>query len=302
MKSTFRPIEEGLAADAQAFDTEARREELAAAAGADVEQAAASSDAAAARDLARYGINPADGAFADTMAGGAVNKTAMKVGAMNNARTQARAEGRAFKFDVAGLGRNLPSAGATSTSLALNAGNAAVGNAGAPGANARSDAALFQNGLGSSVAATNSAGNLYSNIFDGQMRGYAADQSASASASAGFGNFASMAAYKMLPQLSFSSSKKLKKAHGDVDEKAAVRAIKKLGIQRWRYNKDASPDQAMHVGPYAEDFRKEMKIGDGKTISVIDAVGVTLAAVKGLAKSQDSLRRDVARLASHGLS
>ena len=38
----------------------------------------------------------------------------------------------------------------------------------------------------------------------------------------------------------------------------------------------------MHVGPVAEDFRDLFGLGDGKTISTVDASGVTLAALKGL--------------------
>ncbi|HWQ39164.1 MAG TPA: hypothetical protein VNM24_11260, partial [Burkholderiales bacterium] len=61
-------------------------------------------------------------------------------------------------------------------------------------------------------------------------------------------------------------------------------------------------DQATHVGPYAEDFAKRFGVGDGKTISVIDAVGVTLAAVKGVAKKVDRLEAKVSRLAKKGVN
>jgi len=187
MKSTFRPIEESLASDAMSFDTEAKRAELAGRAGADVEQAAAISDAGLRRDAARYGINPADAAFQDQMSGNALNKTIMKVGAMNNARTQARAEGRALKFDVAGLGRGLPGAGSTAAGVAINAGGNAAGTAALPGQAARSDAALAQQGFGTAIGANQSAGNLYSNVFGAQMEGYRADQQAKAGTAAGVG-------------------------------------------------------------------------------------------------------------------
>lgn len=194
MKSTFRPIEQSLADEALGFDTEAKRSELAGKAAADVEQAAALSDASVRRDAARYGINPADAAFADQLAGTGLNKSIMKVGAMNNARTQARAEGRALKFDVAGLGRGLPGAGATASSLALNATGSAAGAGSIPAANVRSDAALAQQGFGTAIAGNNAAGNLYGNVFDAQMQGFNAQQQAKSGTAQGLGTVAGFAA------------------------------------------------------------------------------------------------------------
>ncbi|HXC41316.1 MAG TPA: hypothetical protein VN667_20460 [Burkholderiales bacterium] len=194
MKTTFRPMEQSLADEANAFDTDAKRNELATKAGADAEQAARAADASAVRDMARYGVNPTDGAFADNSASSALNLAAAKTGAMNQARTQARAEGRAFKFDVAGLGRGLSSAGATSTGLAINAGNAAVANSGAADANARADANTMMAGFGTATAANQSAGNLYGNIFNGQMQGYNAQQQAAAGTAQGVGTAVGMAA------------------------------------------------------------------------------------------------------------
>lgn len=218
MKATFRPVEQSLVADAQNFDTEAKREELAGRAAADVQQAAGAADAATARDLARYGINPADGAYADAMAGSSRNKTAAMVGAMNKARTDARAEGRAFKFDVAGLGRGLPAAGATSTGLAINAGNNAVGNAAAPISSANTAAAPMTTGFSTGLAGNNSAGNLYSNIFDGQLQAYKADQAASAGLSSGLGQLSGMLGYGYLTR---------KVARGGI--------ISRYGVQRRGY-------------------------------------------------------------------
>lgn len=194
MKTTFRPIEQSLADEATAFDTEAKRSELAGRAAADVEQAAGISDASLRRDAARLGINPADAAFTDKLAGTGLNKAIIKVGAMNTARTQARAEGRALKFDVAGLGRGLPGAGATAAGVALNAAGNAGGTATIPGAAARSDAALAQQGFGTAISGNQSAGNLFGNVFDAQMSGFRADQQARAGTSAGVGTAVGMIA------------------------------------------------------------------------------------------------------------
>ncbi len=51
--------------------------------------------------------------------------------------------------------------------------------------------------------------------------------------------------------------------------------------------------------PYAEDFAREFGVGDGTKINVIDAVGVTLAAVKGVAQKVHRLE---ARMARRGIN
>ena len=289
MKSTFRPLEQQLSADAQSFDTEAKRNELAGAAAADVEQMAAVQDAAARRDAARFGVNPGDAAFAENLGGSALNKTILKVGAANNARTQARAEGRAFKFDAAGLGRNLPSAGATSAQIGLQAGNQAV-NAGtvAPN-NARADAALMNQGSAAAIQGNNATANIYSGLYGMQSQ----------QAAAGIGGIANLAG--TLGSAYILSSKKAKVRKGETDEEKIVEAVKKTPVDRWQYKQDASPDQQEHIGPYAEDFKKNFGVGDGKRISVIDAVGVTFAAVKGLAKQVERLQ-DAAVIAKAGVA
>ncbi len=53
----------------------------------------------------------------------------------------------------------------------------------------------------------------------------------------------------------------------------------------WRYK----GDDTVHVGPYAEDFRDAFGLGDGKEIAVVDAIGILMAAVKGLIHRTEAL-------------
>lgn len=302
MKTTFRPVEQSLVDEANNFDTAGKQEELAGKAGADVQQAAAASDAATRRNAARYGINPNDGAMADNLASSSVNKTAMMAGSMNNARTAARTEARAFKFDVAGLGRGLPGAGTNASQVALQAGNSAVNNAGVPAANARADAGVMNAGFGTDIAGNASSGNLYSNLYQGQLSAYNTQQQAGSSSAAGLGKLAGTLGSSYLGYLAMTSSKKLKHRKGSMSERVALHGVKNLKVDRWQYKKDVSADQATHIGPYAEDFKKKFGVGDGRTISVIDALGVSLAAVKGVAKQVDKLERSVAAIARKGVN
>jgi hypothetical protein len=298
MKSTFRPVEQRLAQEAMDFDTEARREELAGKAAADVRQGFAGERERIAREQQAYGIDPSSGRAAGTARKLGVAEAGVTAGAMNAARTAARTEGRAFKFDVAGLGRGLPGAGATASSVALQAGNAATGNAALPGQNARADAGLMQEGFRTGIAGHSAAGNIYTNMYDAQLRGWSAQQQAEATASAGLysglGSLAGLWLYK--------SRRALKVRKGGVRDAEIIRKMKGLPVDRWRYKKSASSDQATHVGPYAEDFKKRFGVGDGRHINVIDAVGVALATSKAVAKKVDKLEGQIARFAKKGVA
>ena len=149
MKSTFRPVEEGLVADAQNFSTEASQEQLARKAVADTEQAAAMQQAMQARQNEAQGVN-ANSARAEALRQQAGLQTAsQRAGAYTNSREKSDALSWAKKMDAAGLGRGLPGASQGAYGLAINAGNSA-GNA----ANGMSGAGSAM----SSAAAQGSAG------------------------------------------------------------------------------------------------------------------------------------------------
>jgi len=88
--------------DAQNFNTEARRSELAGQASADVSNAWASAQQDNAANMARMGINPADAKYGAANAGQAANMALARANAYNNARGQAREEGRQLQDRAAG--------------------------------------------------------------------------------------------------------------------------------------------------------------------------------------------------------
>jgi hypothetical protein len=144
--NTFRPIEQGLVKQAQEFDTEGYREQLASQAAADTARAFGNAQSMTNRDLARRGVSPGSG---NAMAMGNQNALAlasMRSGAATGARNQAEQLGWARKMDVTGLGRGLAGASSGAYAGATGAGSA---------------------GLNSAM----SAGNQYSQAF-GQGAGY----------------------------------------------------------------------------------------------------------------------------------
>jgi len=80
--------------------------------------------------------------------------------------------------------------------------------------------------------------------------------------------------------LAFFSSEELKADLGK--EKDLLNKLKKVRINRWQYH----GDDKTHVGPFSEEFNREFGIDTDRPdmINVIDALGVTLGAVKELDK------------------
>lgn len=321
MKGTYRPIEKSLALESQGYfdatpearagleadyvknggDLEtlrsietSRNSEIDQATGkaaADVTQQFDNQDAQLERGLTSMGINPASGKYVDLKRQTGLAEASTKVGAINTARTGAKQLSWAKRMDASGLGRNLPGNQATSTGLALNAGNSAVNNAGVGAANARADGTAMNQGFSTGISANNSAGNLYLGQYGAQMQGYQADQASNGSAMAGLGSLAGMAmgapSTSVFGKL-ITSSKNLKTDKTDIEDAEILEEVKGLQVQKWKYKKGVE-DEGEHVGPYAEDFKSRFGLGDGKSISVIDEMGVTLSAVKALANKVDKL-------------
>ena len=178
-KTTFRPLEQGIVADAVGYDTTARRDAAAGQATADVEMNLSAQRGINARNLERQGVNPSSGRTLAMNNQMGIAGAAMKAGAANTARTQVETIGQARKMDAANLGRGLASAQATSAGIALNQGNASVASGMASGAINAGGNAIMNNGYAGVQGGMSSAANTYGNI-------------ANASASADAGNMATI--------------------------------------------------------------------------------------------------------------
>jgi hypothetical protein len=75
------------------------------------------------------------------------------------------------------------------------------------------------------------------------------------------------------------SSKKLKDVGEEVDTSSIASRMSTLPIHRWNYK----GDKIKHIGPMAEDFRDTFDVGDGKTLHLVDIMGVLLAVNKEVA-------------------
>jgi len=129
--TTFRPLEQGMVADAAKEGSDARLDEAAGTAMADARRGQTQATNMAMRQGMRYGYSPAKlASMAGQMAGSNASAIA---GASTGARDRQRNLGWARRLDAAGLGRGLPGSSTGAYSVATGAGNSAVGNQMAPG-------------------------------------------------------------------------------------------------------------------------------------------------------------------------
>ena len=129
----FRPLEDQFVAEAQAFNTEARRQELAGQAAAASAQAFANTQAQQRRGLAAMGVNPASGAARGADRSALLQQSAQRAAAMTGARTSARQEGRALQAAAIGMGNPLATGALQAYAGATGAGSAGLGSAQQPG-------------------------------------------------------------------------------------------------------------------------------------------------------------------------
>ena len=162
-QNTFRPVERGLVAQAQEYDTEANRERIAAQAAADTARAFGTAEGMTSRNLARRGVGPGSGNAMAMQNQNALSLASARAGAMTGARNQAEQIGYARKLDAVGLGRGLAGASTAAYGAATGAGSAGLGSSMAPGGQ-------YMGGLAQ-------AGQTYGSILNSQTSAYNTAQS-----------------------------------------------------------------------------------------------------------------------------
>jgi hypothetical protein len=181
LKETYRPLEKGLVADAERFNTEGYREGLARDAAAAAGRAFGINEQAAARASAARGVNPNSGAALAMQNQNMLGLSAGRAQAMTGARQQAEQMGWARRLDAAGLGRNLSGASTAAYSSATNAGSAGLSSSMAPGSQYSADmargAGTIMQGQGLNVQGSASVLNAQTSAYntgvqaEGQMWG-----------------------------------------------------------------------------------------------------------------------------------
>lgn len=172
-------LQDTMVDEARGFNTEAKREELAGQAGADVSQAFSSAREQNGRAMARMGINPSDGkaaAMGNQLSAAQALATAQ---GKNSARTAARAEGRALTDRASNALAGFPGMGMQATGQGAGFGTTAqmIANTGLSGLNSGfGQAAGAAGAMGSNAtsmwgAQANHQANMQSNETAGGLLG-----------------------------------------------------------------------------------------------------------------------------------
>ena len=83
-----------------------------------------------------------------------------------------------------------------------------------------------------------------------------------------------------------ASDRNLKENIKPLNDNDILKGMKNIPISSWNYK----GEDKSHIGPMAQDFKKYFGKGDGKTIDLVDVMGVTLAATKAMANEKKGKR------------
>lgn len=294
-KTTFRPLEQGIVADAQDYDTPEKRNAAATAAMADTNKAFAQTNDAAARRLAANGIDPGSTRAMSVMQGQGVNQAVANAGAAFNARKGVETVGYARKIDAASLGRNLASSQATSAQVALTAGNNSVANANAPLTASNQGATAFSGGMNTVTNANNSAGNLYNGVAG-------IKNTANANEAAQWGALGNVTGQLGAAWIA-SSDENLKEDITTASPEQALEEVTTTPVSKWKYSPSKMAEAGIpmpanasgeNTGPMAQQVNKTMgedAAPDGKEINLVTLNGKNMLAIQALDKKITKLAK-----------
>lgn len=169
MKSTYRPLEQEIVANAREFNTDAYREQLAGKAASDAGLAFSRTQAANERSMASMGVNPNSGRFAGLSNASGLAQAATRAAAMSGTRVQADQIGYGRMMDAAGMGKGLPATSVAAFNSASNAGLAAGNALQSAGQNYMANSAI---GVGTIGSGHEMNINGLSNVLNAQTNAY----------------------------------------------------------------------------------------------------------------------------------
>lgn len=273
-QTVFQPLQDQFIETAKRWDSPAAQRTAAREAVADVSQQAALAQQQSDRAAAAMGVDPNSRRFAAGKRGATIDLALAKVGGANTARQRVRQQG----LELQGQAINLGSGLAVNPLSSFTAGTSAISQ-GAQGA---------MQGYGQQ-------GQLLNQQYQNQLQAWQTGQS---SGDALFGAAGGLAGIMFAPQLMAAGA-----AISDEDAKENKRKVRSGGflealdgmrVEKWRYKPDAGDGGAAdHVGTYAQDFQKATGHGDGKTIPIVDAIGLAHGAIKDLSAEVKALKRKV---------
>ncbi len=251
MKEKFYPMQDKVVEEANNFNTEGERERQAQMALGDVNDAFNNQRKQQEMQMASYGINPTSGRYQGSVNANGVMQAAAGAAAATKARTAAEQLGWAKRMDAIGLGMGLAGNQATSTGVALNAGNSAMSNTGA-GLNALNQmSGAYNSAAGTSMQGWNSVGTLGVQKYNADVNSYTAQQQANASNNAALGSTLGSLA-----------------ATGVTAYKAGMFSDKRMK-ENLEYMGDLDSGIKVYAFEYKDEFKDHPLCGHGRFIGVM---------------------------------
>jgi hypothetical protein len=295
-ESVGMPAEDAMYKDASTYDTAAKREQAAGVAGTDVDMATAAAQDAQRRNLARAGVNPADGRSLSMGQDAATTGALAKAGAMNGARQKVADMGIMLRKDAASFAKGMPGNAAQTFGTAAMAGNGATGAAGAGINSANQTTQTNGAGFGTAIQGNNSAGSIlnqeYSNNIQANNQGGLA---------AGIGGIASGLGAMGVKFAPFAiSDENQKEDIAPVSDESALAGVEKTKVKSWKYKPGSVGDDGgqPHIGAMAQDMQKNLGntvAPGGKVVDVVSALGVNMAATKALSAKVSKLQKTISK-------
>jgi hypothetical protein len=183
-----------------------------------------------------------------------------------------------MKEAVVNLGKGLPAQSSASSAFALSAGNSAQGLGLNSNANFMNSTGIMGQGFSGAQSGYGQQAGILNNLYGLQMKQYQAQQDQSSALWGGIGTAAGM----------IFSDENLKEDKVPIPEGDALEAVNAMPVEEWKY-KDGVSDGGHHVGTYAQDFAEQTGQGDGRTINLQDAIGITMKAVQDLDAKVDRM-------------
>jgi hypothetical protein len=168
LKETFWPLEDGLVADAEAYDTPERREEAAGTAMADIDTQMGIATQDKYRTLTSMGVDPSSAKFARSANQDTISLAAAKASAGNSARSAIEDTGWARRYEAAALGKGLASNSTAASSASSQAGSAATSAAYAPVSAAAAQTSAMGSAMAGYGSALTSSADRIANVYNNQ--------------------------------------------------------------------------------------------------------------------------------------
>lgn len=280
-ENVYRPIEQQFAETAKNYASPERQEEAAAQAAADVQTQAAINKGASDRAAFSMGVNPASGRYAGIDRAIGLGTALASVDAQNKARQAVRDKALALQEDAINMGRN------ANTAAISEAGQASTPVL-AANTQWQNTPSIVQPGYNAAINAYGAQAQGLGNLYNAGVDLATANAKLQQAEAEGAGKFLGKVAGAAIPLI--FSDKRAKASRREMPEGEALAAVKKMPVETYRYKAGvADGGAAPHVGPMAQDFKSATGKGDGTTIPMQDAIGITMGAVKDLAKKVDRI-------------